>query len=326
MQLQDISIQSIFDDNQEDLHLVWLTGAVQSDYVFNGDILKQAISAADLVGHLNPIHPSRIQILGHQEIDYYQSFSEQERYQRWHEFLSLKPPFLVIAENLSPPIELEKNCIEHNIPLFLSAIPAAAIIDHLRNYLSRAGAPRITMHGVFMDIFSLGVLITGESGLGKSELGLELITRGHGLVADDAIDFSRLGIDFIEGRCPELLQNLLEVRGVGLLDIRNIFGETSIRRKMKLKLIIKMIKRNNDYEFERLPFNEQYQNVLGQNIRCITLQIAAGRNMSVIVEAAVRNTILQMRGIHTLKDFMKKQEQQMMISNETSSDLLWKDK
>src|SRR5687767_14057488 len=256
MELHGISMQSIFDDTQEELHLVWLTGVANNDSIFQHETLKDAISVADLVGHLNPIHPNRIQILGKAEIGYYQNFSEQERYERWREFLQLNPPFLVIAENLSPPVELEVTCIENNIPLLLSSMPAATIIDHLREYLSRAGAPRITMHGVFMDIFAMGVLITGESGLGKSELGLELITRGHGSVADDAIDFAKLGIDFIEVRCPILLQNLLEVRGVGLLDIRSIFGETSVRRKMKLKLIIKLIKRN-DAVFERLPFDAQ---------------------------------------------------------------------
>jgi HPr kinase/phosphorylase len=322
MELQGISMQSIFDDNKEELHLVWLTGESTNDSVFDKQELREATSAADLVGHLNPIHPARIQILGHQEIAYYQNFDESERYQRWQEVLGLKPPFLVVTENLSPPIELEKSCIENNIPLLLSSMPAASVIDHLRDYLSREGAPQTTMHGVFMDIFGMGVLITGESGLGKSELGLELVTRGHGLVADDAIHFSRLGIDFIEGRCPKLLENLLEVRGVGLLDIRSIFGETSVRRKMKLKLIVKLIKRN-DAVFERLPFNEQYQTILGQNIRCVTVQIAAGRNMAVIVEAAVRNTILQMRGIDTLKEFMKKQEE--LIEKSTQHSLSWKD-
>jgi len=323
MELSGISIQKIFTDNQADLHLTWITGVETSDSIFPHKILKQAISAADLVGHLNPIHPSRIQILGKEEIGYYQNFTEEERYQRWKELLVLNPPFLVVAENLSPPMELEICCIENNIPLFTSTMPAASIIDHLRAYLSKKGAPKTILHGVFMDIFGMGVLITGESGLGKSELGLELITRGHGLVADDAIDFACLGTDFVEGRCPQLLENLLEVRGIGLLDIRSIFGETSVRRKMKLKLIVKLIKRN-DAIFERLPFEAQYQSVLGQNIRTVTVQIAAGRNMAVIVEAAVRNTILQMRGINTLQDFI--QRQKLKIENENTNNYLdWKD-
>jgi HPr kinase/phosphorylase len=166
------------------------------------------------------------------------------------------------------------------------------------------------MHGVFMDILGMGVLITGDSGLGKSELGLELISRGHGLVADDAVDFARLGTDYIEGRCPPILRDLLEVRGLGLLDIRTIFGETAVRRRMKLKLIVQLVRRT-DGEFERLPIDGQSIDVLGLKIRSVKIQVAAGRNLAVLVEAAVRNTILQLRGIDTLKEFMERQRKLM---------------
>jgi HPr kinase/phosphorylase len=161
-----------------------------------------------------------------------------------------------------------------------------------------------------MDILGMGVLIMGDSGLGKSELGLELISRGHGLVADDAVDFARLGPDYIEGRCPPILRDLLEVRGLGLLDIRTIFGETAVRRRMKLRLIVQLVRRN-DGEFERLPIDGQSIDVLGFPIRSVKIQVAAGRNLAVLVEAAVRNTILQLRGIDTLKEFMERQRQLM---------------
>jgi HPr kinase/phosphorylase len=172
------------------------------------------------------------------------------------------------------------------------------------------GAPRVTMHGVFLDILGLGVLITGDSGLGKSELGLELISRGHGLVADDAVDFARLGPDYVEGRCPKILRDLLEVRGLGLLDIRTIFGETAVRRKMKLRLIVQLVRRS-DGEFERLPIDAQFIDVLGLPVRTVKIQVAAGRNLAVLVEAAVRNTILQLRGIDTLNEFMVRQRELM---------------
>ena len=127
------------------------------------------------------------------------------------------------------------------------------MIDYLRVYLSKKLAQRIIMHGVFMDVLGVGVLITGESGLGKSELGLELISRNHGLVADDAVEFSRIAPNMIEGRCPPLLQNLLEVRGLGLLDIKTIFGETAVRRKMRLKLIVHLVRRSTLEEEVRTP-------------------------------------------------------------------------
>jgi HPr kinase/phosphorylase len=168
------------------------------------------------------------------------------------------------------------------------------------------------MHGVFMDILGLGVMITGESGLGKSELGLELISRGNGLVADDAVDLFLINQTTIEGRCPDLLQNLLEVRGIGLLDIRAIFGETAVRRRMRLKLIVHLVRLETfERDYERMPSEPLSQEVLGIPVRKVVIQVVAGRNIAVLVEAAVRNTILQLRGINTYEDFAVRQRRAM---------------
>ncbi len=146
-------------------------------------------------------------------------------------------------------------CDRAEIPLFVTAESAGLVIDVVRGLPVQHFAERTTMHGVFMDILGIGVLLTGESGLGKSELGLELISRGNGLVADDAVDLYRVSQTTLEGRCPDLLENLLEVRGIGLLDIKAIFGETAVRRKMRLKLIVHLVRQETmEREFERLPY------------------------------------------------------------------------
>jgi HPr kinase/phosphorylase len=156
------------------------------------------------------------------------------------------------------------------------------------------------------------VLITGESGLGKSELGLELISRGHGLVADDAVDIYRISQTALEGRCPDLLQNLLEVRGIGLLDIKAIFGETAVRRKMKLQLIVHLVRTETlEREFERLPYEPLYEEVLEIPVRKVVIAVDAGRNLAVLVEAAVRNTVLQLRGIDTYQEFIRRHQKAM---------------
>jgi HPr kinase/phosphorylase len=199
-------------------------------------------------------------------------------------------------------------CERAGIPLFATGESAAFVVDVLRAYLSKHFAERSTMHGVFMDILGMGVMITGESGLGKSELGLELISRGHGLVADDAVDLFRINQASIEGRCPALLQNLLEVRGIGLLDIKAIFGETAVRRKLRLKLIVHLVRKETlERKYERMPHETLYQDVLGVPVRKAVIQVVAGRNIAVLVEAAVRNTILQLRGIDTYKEFVDRQ-------------------
>jgi HPr kinase/phosphorylase len=196
--------------------------------------------------------------------------------------------------------------------LFATTESSAFVIDVLRAYLSKHFADRSSMHGVFMDILGLGVMITGESGLGKSELGLELISRGNGLVADDVVDLYRINQATIEGRCPELLQNLLEVRGIGLLDIRAIFGETAVRRKMRLKLIVHLVRKETlERDYDRLPHEPLSQDVLGVPVRKVVVQVVAGRNIAVLVEAAVRNTILQLRGVDTYQEFMVRHQRAM---------------
>jgi len=303
-----LSIQQLYDDNREELGLGWFAGFPGGERLISGD----AVSAADQIGHLNLIHPDRIQVFGHQESDYYKKLSPAVRQQQIAELIAGKPPAFIIAEGLETPDYLMETCEEKDIPLFSTSFPAAQVIDYLRVYLSKKLAQRVTMHGVFMDVLGVGVLITGESGLGKSELGLELISRNHGLVADDAVEFARIAPNMVEGRCPPLLQNLLEVRGLGLLDVKTIFGETAVRRKMRLKLIVHLVRRGTlEDNHERLPLHSQTEEVLGLPIRKVTIPVEAGRNLAVLLEAAVRNTILQLRGIDTLKDFMDRQQKAM---------------
>lgn len=303
-----LSIQQLFEDNREPLQLGWFAGFPGGERLISGD----AASAADQVGHLNLIHPGRIQIFGHQEVAYYNRLSSGSRVHQTAELVAGQPPAVIIAQGLETPPYIMQVCDEKDIPLFSTPLPAAQVIDYLRVYLSKKLAQRITMHGVFMDVLGVGVLITGESGLGKSELGLELISRSHGLVADDVVEFARIAPNMIEGRCPPLLQNLLEVRGLGLLDIKTIFGETAVRRKMRLKLIVHLVRRKTlEENYERLPLHSQSEDVLGLPIRKVVIPVEAGRNLAVLLEAAVRNTILQLRGIDTLKDFMDRQQKAM---------------
>jgi HPr kinase/phosphorylase len=303
-----LSIQELFDDNLDALKLSWLGGQAGA----NGVIVGDAVSAADQIGHLNLIHPGRIQVFGHEEVSYLGHISEQSRLAQTRELVAGKPPALIMAQSLQAPPFIISVCNEHGIPLIATPLPSAQVIDYLRVYLSKKLATRVTMHGVFMDVLGVGVLITGESGLGKSELGLELISRNHGLVADDAVEFARIAPNMVEGRCPPLLQNLLEVRGLGLLDIRAIFGETAVRRKMRLKLIVHLVRRKTlEENYERLPLDQQNEEVLGLPIRKVVIPVEAGRNIAVLLEAAVRNTILQLRGIDTLANFMERQQRAM---------------
>jgi HPr kinase/phosphorylase len=307
-----VSADALFEDHRGKLKWQWIAGLGASERRFDEVAVRAARSGADLVGYLNYIHPYRVQILGERELAYLARGSEEDCVRRISRIVTLEPPVLVLADGQVAPDALLRVCERAQIPMFATPESSAFVIDVLRAYLSKHFADRTTMHGVFMDILGLGVLITGESGLGKSELGLELISRGNGLVADDAVDLFRINQTTIEARCPELLQNLLEVRGIGLLDIRAIFGETAVRRKMRLKLIVHLVRRENfERDYERIPTEPLTQDVLGIPVRKVVIQVVAGRNIAVLVEAAVRNTILQMRGIDTYQDFVERQQAAM---------------
>ena len=308
-----VSAEALFEEFRATLRWEWIAGHAHPERRFDEAAVQSARSSADLVGYLNYIHPYRVQIVGRREVAYLSDVSPEDQERRIQRIVTLEPPMVIVADAQLPPDRMVAMCDRADIPLFVTQEYAGHVIDVVRGYLGNLFAERTTRHGVFMDILGLGVLITGESGLGKSELGLELISRGHGLVADDAVDVYRVSQTALEGRCPELLMNLLEVRGIGLLDIKAIFGETAVRRKMRLKLIVHLVRKETmEREFERLPYEPLFENILDTPVRKVVIAVDAGRNLAVLVEAAVRNSILQLRGIDTYKEFVERHEKAML--------------
>ena len=307
-----ISAEALFEEFRPALHWEWVAGHAHPERHFDEAAIRDARSAADLVGYLNYIHPYRVQIVGKREVAYLNEGTPEVIDRRIARIVTLDPPVLICADDQVPPDRLVALCDRADIPLFVTEESAGHVIDVVRGYLGQHFAERTSRHGVFMDILGLGVLLTGESGLGKSELGLELISRGHGLVADDAVDLYRVSQTALEGRCPDLLINLLEVRGIGLLDIKAIFGETAVRRKMRLKLIVHLVRKETmDRDFERLPYEPLSEDILDVPVRKTVIAVDAGRNLAVLVEAAVRNTILQLRGIDTFAEFIDRHHKAM---------------
>ncbi len=264
---------------------------------------------ADLVGHLNLIHPERFQVVGSAELAWSVKQPVEKIRTILSEITAARPPAIIVADGSPAPPVLEELCTRHAIALLTSPRPAAEVIDRFRLKIARILAERTIFHGVLMDVLGVGVLITGDAGTGKSELALELVTRGHGLVADDAVELARISPSELEGRCPELLQNYLEVRGLGLLDIRTTFGETAVRRKVRLRLITHLKRMSPESTpLPRLQIEEERQEILGVAIPRVTLPVAPGRNMAVLLEAAVRNFVLKLRGIDATKEFLARHE------------------
>jgi HPr kinase/phosphorylase len=295
-----VNVARLHDDNREALSLAWVAGREGGTAV-----RREAAQTAALIGHLNLTHPNSIQVIGAYEAGIIGGFVER--------LLESHPAAVIVADGVAPPLALVESATRTQTPLFTSPLPAPQVIEKLARYLAKLLAETTELHGVFMDVLGLGVLITGESGVGKSELGIELITRGHGLVADDVVEVSRIGGGALEGRCPALLKDFIEVRGLGVLNIRTIFGETAVRRKMKLRLVthLSRIPSSSRDPSERLPLSELTEEILGVTVRKVIIPVAAGRNLAVLVEAAVRNEILKLRGIDSMAEFLARQAQEI---------------
>ena len=306
--MRQTTVARLFDDNLERLRLRHICGSLDTRI----SVSEDRIWPADMVGHLNLIHPDRLQILGSSELAWARRQTRERVIHHIRDILSYGPPAIIVADDEDIPSMVRTLCANDDVALFASPLPAANVIDMLRSYLSLKLAERVALHGVLMDVLGLGVFITGDSGAGKSELALELISRGHGLVADDIVEFSRIAPTVLEGRCPPLLQDVIEVRGLGILNIRTIFGETACRRKMKLKLVVHLQRRQPGQEDPlRLTLDSEQQTILGVPVRRVILPVAAGRNVAVLLEAAVRSTILLLRGIDSTQDFVDRQRQAM---------------
>lgn len=306
--MAQVNIRQLFDDKRERLELSWVAGEDGAARILDGDAANA--SNKGLIGHLNLIHPNWVQVFSDIELDYLRSLSPSELEKSLIQLEQGGVLCLIVAGVSDIPKELVDYANRTKTPLFCSPLPSVHLMWLIRHYIVKALAESTSLHGVFLDVLGVGVLITGDSGVGKSELGLELITRGNGLVADDITEVYRVAPDTLEGRCPELLRDFLEVRGLGMLNIRTMFGETAVRRKKGLKLIVRLhrLPGGDVSKMERLPMNASHQEILGVQISSVSIPVVAGRNLAVLVEAAARNFVLKQRGIDTMQEFISRHD------------------
>ena len=306
-----VSAAQLFEDNREKLQLAWAAGRSGSGKVLDNDHLRD--SREGLIGHLNFVHANWIQVIGRTELGYLGDLEPTKRAQTLRRIGDSGLVCMIVADGVVAPDYLCAFADDIDTALFTTPIDSMEMMWMLRPYLARALAVSATMHGVFLDVLGMGVMLTGDSGVGKSELALELISRGSGLIADDVIELYRIAPEMIEGRCPPLLRDFLEVRGLGVLNIRAIFGESALRPRKSLKLVVHLERPagSEALPVERLPLKPGVQEILDVNVAKVTIPVAAGRNLAVLVEAAVRNRVLQLRGIDSTRDFIERQSQHM---------------
>ena len=302
-----LSVQRLFDERRARLGLEWPAGRKGGARELTGEMLHRP--GVGLIGHLNLIHPLLVQVMGPRELDYLAKLEPFPRDQTIERIADGDTVCAVVCDGCAPPGRLAEACEKSGTPLLTSAEPSQFVINVLRPYMQQELGEVTTLHGVFLDVLEIGVLITGDSSIGKSELALELISRGHGLVADDVVELQQMGPETIQGRCPPMLRDFLEVRGLGVLNIKSIFGETAIRPRKVLRLMVHLEMPVPGMEpRDRLATRSGTQDILGVEIPTVTLAVAPGRNLAVLVEAAVRNHILLTRGIDSTREFIARQE------------------
>jgi HPr kinase/phosphorylase len=302
-----LSVQRLFDERRERLGLEWAAGMDGGARELTGEMVHKP--GVGLIGHLNLIHPLLAQVMGPREVEYLARLDPAVRTQTAAHIVGGDTVLVLIGDALKAPIELLEAAGRAGTPVLTSTEPSQHVINVLRPYMQQELGEITTLHGVFLDVLEIGVLITGDSSIGKSELALELISRGHGLVADDVVELQQIGPETIQGRCPPLLRDFLEVRGLGVLNIRSIFGETAVRPRKVLRLMVHLDMPVGGLEpKDRLASRSGTQDILGVEIPTVTLAVAPGRNLAVLVEAAVRNHILITRGIDSTREFIARQE------------------
>ncbi len=308
--------RQLFDGVSERLELQWSAGIRGEARTFEtvGDETGAKARRPSLAGYLNVIYPNKVQIIGGEELDYLDGLDSRQRWETIQKIMAQRPLAIILTNGRKPPSDLADAAEESATAVWVSGKRGHQLLSYLQFHLTRRLAPRISLHGVFLEVYSIGVLVTGDPGSGKSELALELITRGHRLVADDATEFTLISPEVIDGTCPELLRDLIEVRGVGVLNVREMFGHTAVKASKYLRLIIHLKPMRDTMDSEalsRLTGATGHREIFDLKIPMLTIPVAPGRNLAVLVEAAVRSYMLRSSGVDPAQTFIDRQARQM---------------
>jgi HPr kinase/phosphorylase len=264
-----------------------------------------------LAGFQEYLRPGRVLIFGESEIRYLENLNSAARSETLGRALGIDFPCILITGGFSPPVEMTVEAERAGVPLLKTAVITPTAIAKLTSLLEDSLAERTVIHAVLMDILGLGVLIVGESGIGKSECALDLIVRGHRLVADDTVEIRRRSETILIGTCPELTRHHMELRGLGLINVKDLFGIASTRSSKRVELVVHLERWDSSREYERLGLDDVYYEVLGLKVPLVRMPVAPGRNIAILVEVAARNQLLRSRGHHAARTLVERLEQQL---------------
>ncbi len=307
-----VTVEDLYQSLRDKLKLQLLAGGAGLQRA----LLDSSVDPSSYIiaGPLTYIHPNRIQVIGRPEMDYLQAPTDCEAEHDLDRVFQQHTRAVVLVDGVSSTPELEAQADRAGVPLFASPLPDKIVLDHLHHFAALRLSDKTTLHGVFLEVLGMGVLITGDPAVGKSELALELISRGNRLIADDAPEFTRIAPDIISGTCPPVLREFLEVRGLGVLNIRAMFGDNAIKHTKYLRLIVHL-KHMTAEQLEKMPrlsALRETREILGERIPQVTIPVAPGRNLAILVESAVRNHLLKQQGYDATEEFIERQQNALM--------------
>ncbi len=276
--------------------------------------------ALQLTGFYDQFDNDRLQIIGNVEYSYLESLPEADRYDRYRQLLSSNIPCLVFCRELAPEAQVLEMARTYRIPVLQSAKSTSSFMAEVIRWLRAELAPCIVIHGVLVDVYGEGVLITGESGIGKSEAALELIKRGHRLVTDDAVEIRKISDEVLVGQAPGVTKYFIELRGIGIIDVKTLFGVESVKETQQIDMVIKLEDWNKDREYDRLGMEEEYTEYLGTKVVCHSLPIRPGRNLAVIVEAAAVNHRQKKMGYNAARELYRRVQENLMKGSTDDDD------
>ena len=267
--------------------------------------------ALQLAGFFEYFDPERIQLIGYVEYTYLHMMSEEEKYEAYDRILRQKVPCIIFSRSLEPDQILFDLAKKYDTPILSTENKTSAFLAELIRYLSMVLAPCISIHGVLVDVYGVGVLIRGESGIGKSEAALELIKRGHRLVTDDVVEIRKISDETLVGTAPDITRHFIELRGIGIIDVKTLYGVQSVRESKNIDLVITLEDWQKDREYDRLGLEEQYTDFLGNKVVCHSIPIRPGRNLAIIVESAAINHRQKQMGYNAAQELYKRVQENL---------------
>ncbi len=298
----EVTVGELLAHLTEDGRFVHAAGLGALDRIIRQQTIQRL--GVDLVGYTEHMEVDRVQLLGNSEAGYLETLPDEVRAARLHEVTSQGLPLLVVTAGRPPPDELYELAEEHEFALLVTELSSADATAVLNRWLNLFLAPRESRHGVLMDVHGVGILMIGRAGIGKSEVGLELVSRGHRLIADDLVMLEQRAPDRVVGSCPEITRHHMEIRGLGIINIRDLYGAAAVRESKRVEITVELVDWNPDQDYDRLGLETPRIQLAGVPVKHLTLPVRPGKSLALIIEVAARNSLLQVQGTHSAQAFV----------------------